>query len=65
MAKKIKRLYRASEKNSMIGGVCAGIADFVEADPVLIRLAWALITLVSFGFGLIAYLIAWLIIPRR
>jgi phage shock protein C len=42
-----KRLYR-SNKNKMIGGVCGGIADYVDVDPTIVRLLWALMTLFSF-----------------
>lgn len=65
MAKKIKRLYRAAEKDSMIGGVCAGIAEYFEADPTLVRLAWVVLTILTWGTGLVGYLIMWIIMPRR
>ncbi len=64
MVKKIKRLYRASSKNSVVAGVCAGIADYFSADPVFVRLLWALFVLAS-SFGILAYMIAWVIIPRK
>lgn len=64
MAKKVKRLYRAAKKDSMIGGVCAGIADYYNIDPTLIRLLWILF-IFGFGTGILAYLIAWIIIPRK
>jgi phage shock protein PspC (stress-responsive transcriptional regulator) len=62
---KHKKLYRASEKNSMIAGVCAGIANYFNLDPTLIRLLWVLFTAISLGAGLLAYLIAWIVIPRK
>ena len=65
MAKKVKKLYRASEKNSMLGGVCAGIAEYADVDPTLIRLLWVLMTLFSFGAGLFGYLVMWIIMPRK
>ena len=58
-----KRLYR-SKKNRMIAGVCGGIAEHVEADPTIIRLLWVLGTLL-WGAGLIAYILAWIIIPGK
>lgn len=64
MVKKVRRLYRASEKDSMIAGVCAGIADYFNVDPTLVRIVWVLFTF-WMGFGIFAYLIAWIIIPRR
>ena len=59
-----KRLYRASEDRSMIGGVCAGIADYFDIDPTLVRLAFLFIVLAR-GAGILAYIIAWVIIPER
>lgn len=59
-----KRLYRASEEKSMIGGVCAGIADYFDIDPTLVRLAFLFIVLAG-GAGLLAYLIAWVVIPQK
>lgn len=64
MASKYKRLYRASKEDSIIGGVCAGIASHFDIDPVLVRLLAILVAL-AFGGGILAYLILWLIIPRR
>lgn len=65
MPKNIKRLYRASQKDSILGGVCAGIANYFEVDPVLIRLIWVVFTAMSFGMGILAYIIAWIIMPRE
>jgi len=62
--KKIKRLYRASKRDSVIAGVCAGIADYFDIDPTLIRLLWILF-IFGFGTGILAYLLAWIIIPRK
>jgi len=58
-----KRLYR-SGKDRILGGVCGGIAEYMNADPTIVRLAWILFTL-AFGSGILAYIIAWLIIPRN
>ncbi len=56
-----KRLYRSQE--SMLGGVCGGIAEYFNVDPTLIRLAWARSFLLG-GAGLLAYIMAWIVIPR-
>ncbi|MDP2665897.1 MAG: PspC domain-containing protein [Candidatus Diapherotrites archaeon] len=58
-----KRLYRST--NRMLGGVCAGIAEYVNTDPTLIRLLWVVFTFVSMGAGILLYLAAWIIIPER
>lgn len=62
----VKRLYRAGERDSMVGGVCAGIADYFSVDPTLIRLAWVIMTILTFFWtGIIGYLLMWIIMPRR
>ena len=58
-----KRLYR-SKNNKIVAGVCAGIGEYFEVDPVLIRLLWVVFTLMG-GAGIIAYIIAWIIIPEE
>ena len=57
-----KRLYRSRE-NSMICGVCGGIADYFNVDPTLIRLG--LVLLACTGSGILAYFIAAIIIPDQ
>lgn len=58
-----KRLYR-SMRNRMLAGVCAGIADYFNLDPSLVRLAWILICCLG-GSGIIAYIIAAIVIPNE
>jgi len=60
---KQKKLY-LSEYDKKIAGVCGGIAEYFEIDSTVIRLLWILLTICA-GGGLIAYLIAWAIIPKR
>ena len=59
----IKRLYR-SKDNRVIAGVCGGIAEYFNVDPTVVRLAWIVFTLLG-GSGILAYFIAWLIIPEK
>jgi len=59
-----KKLLR-SKKNRMIAGVCGGIGEYLGIDPTVIRLLWVLFTLISLGAGIIAYIIAWIIIPEN
>ena len=63
MAEKMKRLYR-SGKEKIIGGVCGGLGEYFNVDPTFIRLAWVVFILAA-GTGLIAYLVAWFVIPRN
>jgi phage shock protein PspC (stress-responsive transcriptional regulator) len=57
-----KRLTRDT-KNAILGGVCAGFANYFGVDPVLIRLAFILMVVLN-GFGLVAYVVGWVIMPR-
>ena len=57
-----KKIYR-STKNRVIAGVCGGIAEYFNLDPTLVRLIVALLTLASVGTGIVAYIVAALIMP--
>ena len=57
-----KNLYRSTQ-NKMIAGVCSGLAEYINIDPTIIRVIWALVGLS--GAGLIAYLVCALIIPEK
>lgn len=59
----MKKLYRSCT-NVKISGVCAGIGEYFNIDPTLIRLLWVLVTLISGLFiGLLAYFVCVLVIP--
>jgi phage shock protein C len=58
-----KKLYR-SRNGRKISGVCAGLADYFDIDPTIVRLGW-LIAVFCFGGGLVAYIIAALVIPNE
>lgn len=58
-----RKLYRA-EEGKMIAGVCAGLAEYFAIDPTLVRLAWVLFCALG-GSGVLAYIIAALIMPDR
>ena len=58
-----KRLYK-SATDKKLDGVCAGIGEYLDIDPTLIRLLWAFATCFA-GAGLLAYIIAAIIMPRK
>lgn len=64
MEKTNKRLIK-STSNRMISGVCAGIAEYFNLDPTLIRLLWAILTFCGVGSGIILYIIAAVIVPEE
>ena len=59
----MKRLYR-SRKDRMIAGVCGGVGEYLGIDLTLIRLALLLLAIWG-GGGVLAYLIAWIVIPEE
>jgi phage shock protein C len=59
-----KRLTRSKDK--MVAGVLAGIADYLNMDPTVVRVLYVVLSIASVGFpGLLAYLIMWVIIPEE
>ena len=60
---KSKKLYKI-DKGRKIDGVCGGIAEFLDLDPTIIRLAWIIFAACA-GGGILAYFIAALIMPRK
>lgn len=59
-----RKLSRA-ENDKVLGGVCAGIANYMKIDPAVVRIIFALIAFGGFGFGFILYIILWIILPAR
>ncbi|UCC44999.1 MAG: PspC domain-containing protein [Candidatus Zixiibacteriota bacterium] len=60
-----KRLYR-SQTNKVIAGVCGGLGEYFEIDPVFVRIVLVLLVLApSHGIGILAYIVAWILMPKR
>jgi len=55
-----------SATDSKIAGVCGGIAEYMDVDPTIVRLIWLVLSVVPGGIigGILAYLLAWIIIPK-
>lgn len=58
-----KRLYR-SRKQRMIAGVCGGIAEHFNIDPVIPRIVAVVLLFISFGTAVLAYIVLWFIVPE-
>ena len=58
-----KRLYKSND-NRMLDGVCGGIAEYFNIDPTIVRLGWVIFSLAG-GSGVLAYIIALIIIPEK
>ena len=59
-----KQLVRPKD-GRMIAGVCAGIGQFFGIDANLIRIVFALLTLLSAGAAALVYLVAWVVVPEE
>ncbi len=59
-----RRLSRAAN-DKVLGGVCAGIAHYMRIDPAIVRIIFALIAFGGFGFGVVLYIILWIILPVK
>ena len=57
-----RRLVRSD--NRMIGGVCAGVADYLGVDVTLVRLIAVVAAVLGFGTLIVAYLVAWVLMPQ-
>jgi phage shock protein PspC (stress-responsive transcriptional regulator) len=59
-----RRLTRRSSEGRL-GGVCAGIAEFLRVDVTLVRLVWVILSIVPGGIfgGIVAYIAAWIVMP--
>ena len=58
-----KKLTRSNDR--VLAGVCAGIAEYLDFDITLVRIAYAFLTLFTAFSGLIFYFVLWLVMPER
>tara|TARA_Y100000766_G_C18844511_1_gene574987 strand:+ start:1042 stop:1230 length:189 start_codon:yes stop_codon:yes gene_type:complete len=58
-----KRLYRNTQ-DKVVFGICSGLGDYFNIDPVFIRITW-LLTLIFYGTGIIAYILGYFLIPTK
>lgn len=60
----MKKMYRSP--NRMLAGVCAGIAEYCDIDPTIVRVIYAALSLFTAGFpGLLLYLVHMIIMPNQ
>ncbi len=57
---------RRSRVDSRLAGICGGIARYLDTDPVFIRVAWIILSVVpgTILLGVLAYVVAWIIVPE-
>jgi phage shock protein C len=59
------RALRRSRTDRMIGGVCAGIANYLRVDPVVVRVGFAVLAVLTWGTALLAYVLCWIVMPEE
>jgi phage shock protein C len=59
-----RRLYR-SRTDTILGGLAAGVANYLNADPALVRIAWAILIPLTGGAALLAYIVGWIVVPEE
>jgi phage shock protein C len=60
----VRKQLTRSITNKRIAGVCGGLAEHIDADPVIVRLLWVVLSLGLPPAGILGYIIAWIIIPK-
>ena len=58
-----QKLYRSNDR--VLGGVCAGLAEYFDFDPTLVRIAYAFLAVCTVFPGLILYIILWIVMPAK
>jgi phage shock protein C len=58
-----RRLYR-SRRDSVLGGVAGGVADYLDVDPSIVRIVWAVLALLTGGLFLVLYIVMWIVVPQ-
>lgn len=60
-----RKIYRVREGRTF-AGLCAGLGEYLEVDPVFVRLLWVIGTCVTGVVpGLLAYVVGWIVVPER
>lgn len=57
-----RRLYR-SQTESVLGGVAGGVAEYLDLDPAIVRVVWALLALLTGGVFFVLYIVMWIVVP--
>lgn len=58
-----KRVFRRDASDKIAGGVCSGMAAYLQIDPTLVRIVFAILALGGWGFGIVLYLALWIFVP--
>lgn len=58
-----RRLYK-SPTERVISGVAGGVADYLDADPAIVRVIWALLAIITGGVFFVLYIVMWIVVPE-
>jgi phage shock protein C len=58
-----RRLYR-SRTDSVLGGVAGGVAEYLDIDPSIVRIVWAILAIVTGGIFFVLYIVMWIVVPE-
>ena len=58
----MKKQLMRSGRDKKIAGVCAGVANYLDMDPTIVRVIWGVLAF-CYGVGIVAYIILWIIAP--
>jgi phage shock protein C len=58
-----RRLYR-SRRESVLGGVAGGVAEYLDVDPSIVRIIWVVLAIVTGGLFLVLYIVMWIVVPE-
>lgn len=59
-----RRLYR-SRTDSILGGVAGGVAEYLDVDPSIVRIVWAVLAIVTGGIFFVLYIVMWIVVPEE
>jgi len=59
-----RRLFR-SRTDTVLGGVASGLAVYLNTDPALVRIAWAILVPLTGGAAFLAYVVGWIVVPEE
>jgi len=59
----MNRKLTRNTSNSVLGGVCSGIAQYLDLDPTVVRILTVLATVLGFGSLVLVYLVMWILVP--
>ncbi len=61
----MSKTLRRSQMDRQIGGVCGGLAEYLDIDPTAVRVGYVLLSILTAFSGVLVYIVLWMVIPER